>query len=131
MFRFVSITCVSLALVGMFGGASAQDKVDAEKFVGKWKGNADGYEEIWLIKKADDKWSISGSYSKNKKFAGTFIGKDVRLDGAKLVFTQTLSKKRPPGWHEIAKITVELDGDNLKYIWEAADQKGETRILKK
>jgi hypothetical protein len=97
-----------------------------DDLVGTWAGNADGYREVWTIKKDRGEWTASCSYlDKNGKKAGGAQGKNPRFAGGTLTFTQKLDKL-PPGvvWIDNVKITLKASGGKMTYSWSVLGATG-------
>jgi hypothetical protein len=76
---------------------------------------------------------VKGSFLKNDKEEGGFVGKNVKFSDGKLTFTQDFTQKPAGvGWFNGANITVGPGPNNgLIYIWEVGAVKGTPRTLNK
>lgn len=97
-----------------------------DKFVGTWKGNIGGYDEIWTVKKSDGTWSINGKLLFNGAEYGSFIGNDAKESNGTLTFTRKFVKTPPrnPNLVDEVSIVVKPQGENLSYTWSGGEKKG-------
>jgi hypothetical protein len=89
---------------------------DEDKIVGvwEWESEKDEVEETWVINKAKDRWSVSGTIFKRGKEIGNFRGKDVKFADGTLNFTQDYYKL-PKGRVNGTKVTATAEGDRLDF----------------
>jgi hypothetical protein len=100
-----------------------------EKFVGEWDGTAGDprVDEQWRITHVEGKWAVFGYYFWNAQgvaedatrtagdLAGQFRGRDVRVEGGTLRFTQTFNPKPIPSWADRATIEAVVNGDRITF----------------
>jgi len=130
MLRFTLLTAAAFAATAASPNPTrAAD--EGKGFLGSWTAEVDNFKAVWNISQSvNGKWRVAASYYDSKgKPHGGFEGKDYKLEGGKLTFTQVWTKKPRSTWHDNATITLTLeDADTLKEAWHAGDHKGHREL---
>ena len=104
----------------------------ADRLVGKWVGDVDGFTEYWTVTKTDDKkWSATAEYfTKGGKSVTTASAEGPTADDESLTFKLLYGRGGKPrgSWdNDITLTLTPADGKKVKVAWKSGGRSG-TRI---
>jgi len=104
---------------------------EGAELIGLWGADHDGFTEVVEIRMVKGSWVVAGSFLKNNRQAGAYIGAGPQFADGKLTCTQKYGRKPVATWSDGNTLTMQVNGDKLTMTWDAGNGQSGSHDLTK